>query len=159
MARGLYFEDLEVGQTLTTKGRTLTEADVVNFAGLSGDYNPLHTNAEFAAQTEFGQRITHGALGFSVATGLSYQAGFLEDTVMAFLSLEWKYSAPIYIGETIHCTMTISNLKLMKRLGGGKVVLDVKVIKQDDTVAQRGSWTLLVRSREAEAAAQAGESA
>lgn len=145
--RGLYFEDLEVGQTMTTRGRTITEADVVNFAGLSGDYNPLHTDEEFAKETEFGQRIAHGALGFSIATGLSYQLGFLEGTVMAFLGLEWKYSAPVYIGDTIHVTMTIKSLKLMRRLGGGKVVLDVKVLNQDGTVTQKGDWTLLVRSR------------
>ncbi len=149
MAKGLYFEDLELGQTLSTKGRTITEADVVNFAGLSGDFNPIHVDAEFASHTEYGQRISHGALGLSIATGMSYQAGFLEDTVMAFLSLEWKYSAPIFIGETIHCTLAITDLKLMRRLGGGKVTLEVKVIKQDDTVAQRGTWTLLVRSRDA----------
>ncbi len=144
---GLYFEDLEIGQSLTTRGRTITEADVVNFAGLSGDYNPLHTNEEFARNTEFGQRIAHGALGFSIATGLSYQLGFLEGTVMAFLGLEWKYSAPIYIGDTIHCDITITDLKLMRRLGGGKVVLGVNVVNQDGTITQKGTWTLLVRSR------------
>lgn len=155
MTRGLFFEDLQQGQELSTKGRTITEADIVNFAGISGDYNPIHTNAKFAAGTPFGQRVAHGALGFSIATGLSYQAGFLEETVMAFLSLEWKYSAPIYIGDTIHCTMTITELKLMRRLGGGKVVLDVQVLNQEDAVMQRGSWTLLVRSRAAEEAAAA----
>ena len=144
---GLYFEDLEIGQSLTTRGRTITEADVVNFAGLSGDYNPLHTNEEFARNTEFGQRIAHGALGFSIATGLSYQLGFLEGTVMAFLGLEWKYSAPIYIGDTIHCDITITDLKLMRRLGCGKVVLGVNVVNQDGTITQKGTWTLLVRSR------------
>jgi 3-hydroxybutyryl-CoA dehydratase len=147
MAKGLYFEDIEIGWHVDTKGRTITEADVVNFAGLSGDFNPLHTDAAFAAETEFGQRIAHGALGFSIATGLTYTAGFMEDTVMAFLSLEWKYSAPIYIGDTIHCDVTVKDLKLMRRLGGGKVVLDVKVLNQDGKVTQKGEWTVLVRSR------------
>jgi 3-hydroxybutyryl-CoA dehydratase len=155
MTRGLFFEDLQQGQELSTKGRTISEADIVNFAGISGDYNPIHTNAVFAAETPFGQRVAHGTLGLSIATGLSYQAGFLEETVMAFLSLEWKYSAPIYIGDTIHCTMTITELKAMRRLGGGKVVLEVQVLNQDDAVVQRGSWTLLVRSRAAEEAAAA----
>ncbi len=150
MPTGLYFEDMVIGQSLTTRGRTITEADVVYFAGLSGDYNPLHTNAEFAAQTEFGQRVAHGALGFSIATGLSYQLGFLEGTVMAFLSMEWKYSLPIYLGDTIHCAITVTDTKPMKRLGGGKVVLDVKVINQDGKVTQKGDWTILVRSRPAE---------
>jgi 3-hydroxybutyryl-CoA dehydratase len=159
MTKGLFFEDLQQGQKLTTKGRTITEADIVNFAGISGDYNPIHTNAEFAAGTPFGQRIAHGALGFSIATGLSYQAGYLEETVMAFLSLEWKYSAPIYIGDTISCEMTIAELKLMRRLGGGKVGLEVQVLNQDGAAVQRGTWTLLVRSRAAEEAAAASDQA
>lgn len=149
MPTGLYFEDMEIGQSLTTRGRTITEADVVNFAGISGDYNPLHTDAEFAAQTEFGQRVAHGALVFGIATGLSYQLGFLEGTVMAFLSMEWKYSLPIYLGDTIHCDIMVKETKLMRRLGGGKVVLDVKVINQDGKVTQKGDWTILVRSKPA----------
>ncbi len=147
MPTGLFFEDLELGQSLTTRGRTITEADVVNFAGLSGDYNPLHTDAEFAARTEFGQRIAHGALGLSIAIGLSYQLGFLEGTVMAFLELQWKYSLPTYLGDTIHCEIVVKELKPMPRLGGGKVVLGVKMINQDGKVSQRGDWTILVRSR------------
>lgn len=147
MPTGLYFEDLEIGQAMATKGRTITEADIVNFAGLSGDYNPLHTDAKFAAETEFGQRVAHGALGFSVATGLSYQLGFLEGTVMAFLELTWKYSAPIYIGDTLHCELTIKDLKPMRRLGGGKVTLEVRVLNQEGKIVQRGDWVLLVRSR------------
>lgn len=150
MAKGMYFEDLDIGLTITTKGRTITESDVVNFAGLSGDFNPLHVDSAFAAGTEFGQRIAHGALVLSVATGLTYQAGFMEDTVMAFLNLEWKYSAPTFLGDTVHCVVEVAELKLMRRLGGGKVTLDVKVLNQDDEVIQKGEWTVLVRSREAE---------
>lgn len=152
MARGLYFEELEIGWSVSTKGRTITETDVVNFAGLSGDYNPLHTDAEFASKTEFGRRIAHGALVFSIAIGLTYQAGFMDETVMAFLSLDWKYSAPIFIGDTIHCEVQIIDLKRLPRLGGGKVVLAVKVVKQDGTVAQKGEWVVLVRSRPEETA-------
>ena len=147
MTTGLYFEDMEVGRELITGARTITETDVVNFAGLSGDFNPLHTDAEFASKTPFGQRIAHGALGFSIATGLTNQAGFLEGTVMAFLGLEWKYSAPIFFGDTIHCEVAVKDLKLMRRLGGGKVSLDVKVVNQHGEVVQRGEWSVLVRSR------------
>ncbi len=149
MPRGQYFEDLAVGWKVTTKGRTITETDVVNFAGLSGDFNQLHVDAEFSRHNEFGQRIAHGALVLSIATGLTTQAGFMEDTVMAFLSLEWKYSLPTFLGDTVHCEVEIIDLKLMRRLGGGKVVLNVKVLNQDDKVVQRGEWTVLVRSREA----------
>lgn len=144
---GLYFEDMELGQALRTKGRTITEADVVTFAGLSGDYNPMHTDAVFAAGTEFEQRVAHGALCLSIATGLSYQLGFLEGTVLAFRSLAWKFSRPVFIGDTIHCELVVKELKALARLGGGQVTLGVKVLNQDGKVTQQGEWAVLVRSR------------
>ncbi len=147
MTGRLYFEDLQVGMTMTTKGRTITESDIVNFAGLSGDFNPLHTDAEYAAKTEFGQRIAHGALGLSIATGLANQLGFMEGTVIAFTTLDWKYRAPIFIGDTIHVEITVNQSKAMPASGGGFVIFGVKVVKQDNTVTQEGKWTLVVRSR------------
>ncbi len=147
MPKGMYFEELEVGWSVATKGRTINVADIVNFAGISGDFNPLHVDAEYAGTTEFEQRIAHGALVLSIATGLAYQEGFMEGTVMAFLSLDWKYSLPTYISDTIHVELAITDLKFMRRLGGGKVVLDVKVVNQDGKVAQKGEWTILVRSQ------------
>lgn len=147
MAKGLYFEDLAIGWTAVTKGRTVTEADVVHFAGISGDYNPIHTDAKFASETEFGQRVVHGVLGLSIATGLIYQEGMMEDTIMAFLGLEWKFSAPIFFGDTVHAEVEINALKPMRRLGGGKVTLDVKVVNQEGKITQKGEWTVLVRSR------------
>ncbi len=147
MTQGLYFEELPLGWSLSTKGRTITDADVVRFAGLSGDFNPLHMDAVYAANSEFKQRVAHGALGLSIATGLAYQEGFLEGTVIAFLELEWKYSLPIYLGDTIHVDLKLVELKPMPRLGGGKIVLDVKLMNQDGKAVQKGVWTLLVRSR------------
>lgn len=147
MVKGLYFEELALDWAVSTKGRTITEADIVRFAGTSGDFNPLHVDTEFASKTEFGQRIAHGALVLSIATGLAYQEGFMEGTVMAFLSLDWKYSLPTFIGDTVHVEIKITELKLMKRLGGGKVVMDVKVVNQEGKVAQKGEWTILVRSK------------
>ena len=81
---GRYLEDLEVGFTVKTAGRTVTEADVVAFAGLTGDFTELHTNEEFARQTPFGRRIAHGALIFSIAIGLTTRTNLLDDTVVAF---------------------------------------------------------------------------
>lgn len=147
MTGRLYFEDLQVGMTMITKGRTITESDIVNFAGLSGDFNPLHTDAEYAAKTEFGQRIAHGALGLSIATGLANQLGFMEGTVIAFTTLDWKYRAPIFIGDTIHVEIAVNQSKTVPASGGGFVIFGVKVVKQDGTVTQEGKWTLLVRSR------------
>lgn len=145
---GKYFEELQVGQTFTTRGRTITEADIVNFAGVSGDYNPMHTDAEYAGQTQFGQRVAHGMLGLSVATGLAYATGFMEGTVLAFTGLEWKFRAPVVIGDTIRVELVVSKTRESKAAGGGFVTLEVKVLNQRDEVTQKGSWTVLIASRE-----------
>lgn len=145
--RGLYFEEFEEGQTLETRGRTITEADIVNFAGLSGDYNPMHTNAAYAATTQFEQRVAHGLLGLSIASGLSYQLGFLEGTVIAFTGLDWKFREPIFIGDTIRAVVKVTKLREMKAAGGGFVSFDIKVLNQDDKVTQKGEWTVLVASK------------
>jgi 3-hydroxybutyryl-CoA dehydratase len=148
--RGLYFEDFTEGMQLETQGRTVSEADIVNFAGLSGDFNPMHTDAVYASGTQFGKRVAHGLLGLSVASGLSYQMGFLEGTVIAFTGLEWKFRAPIFIGDTIRVQVKITGRREMKAAGGGFVTFDVKLVNQDGTVTQKGEWTILVANRPAQ---------
>jgi 3-hydroxybutyryl-CoA dehydratase len=145
--QGLYFEEFGVGLSLETRGRTITETDVVNFAGLSGDFNPMHTNAEYSKNTPFGKRVSHGLLGLSIASGLSYQMGFMEGTVLAFTGVEWKFRAPIFIGDTIRVQATVKKVRAMKAAGGGFVTLDVKVLNQDDEVTQKGEWTVLMASK------------
>jgi acyl dehydratase len=147
--KGLYFEEYEVGQSITSQGRTVTEADVVSFAALSGDWNPMHSDAEFAAQHPFGQRVAHGLLGLSIASGLAVRLGFLEETALAFREIsEWKFSLPIYLGDTIHVRATVTETKPMPRLGGGLVRLKVEILNQDDKVIQRGTWGVLVRGQD-----------
>jgi 3-hydroxybutyryl-CoA dehydratase len=147
--KGLYFEEFEVGQSISSPGRTVTEADVVAFAALSGDWNPMHTDAEFAAKHPFGQRVAHGLLGLSIASGLAVRLGFLEETVLAFREIgEWKFSLPIYLGDTIRVRATVTATKPMRRLGGGLVSLKTEILNQDDQVVQRGTWGVLIRSRE-----------
>lgn len=147
---GLYYEEFEVGQKLTSDGRTITEADVVNFAGISGDFNPMHTNASYAATTPFGERVAHGALVFSIVTGLMYRTRIIEGTVIAFRSIdEWKFSAPVLLGDTIHCEMEVKALKDAGKLGGGLVTLGIKVVNQDGKAVQRGSLTVIVASQPA----------
>jgi acyl dehydratase len=146
---GLYFEEFDVGGSITSVGRTVTEADVVAFAALTGDWNTIHTDAEYAAQHPFGQRVAHGLLGLSIASGLAVRLGFLEETVLAFREMgSWKFSLPIYIGDTIHVRATVVATKPMRRLGGGLVTLKVEILNQDDKVVQRGTWGVLVKSRE-----------
>jgi 3-hydroxybutyryl-CoA dehydratase len=147
-ARGMYFEEFEIGTEVVSPGRTITETDVVNFAGLSGDYTQLHTDEEFAKGTLFGRRIAHGALVLSIATGLAFRLGFIEGTALAFRELTWKYSQPVYLGDTIHLKARCKELKPMPRLGGGLVVFEAFVINQEEKIVQKGEWHLLVASKE-----------
>jgi len=147
MPRGMYFEEFEVGVEVVSPGRTITEADVVAFAGLSGDYNQLHTDEEFAKGLMFGQRIAHGMLVLSIATGLAARLGFIEGTALAFRELTWKFSQPVFFGDTIYIKATCKELKPMPRLGGGVVKFDVRVANQDGKTVQRGEWQLLMASR------------
>jgi len=145
--RGMCFEEFQPGTEVVTQRRTITEADIVNFAGLSGDFNPIHTDAEFAKTTPFGERIAHGVLGLAVATGLGNQLGFLDGTALAFTGLEWKFKGPIKIGDTIRMTGKVKQTKAMRALGGGFVIFDVRVLNQRDEVVQQGEWTVLVKSK------------
>ncbi|MGD2206431.1 MAG: MaoC/PaaZ C-terminal domain-containing protein, partial [Anaerolineae bacterium] len=131
--KGMYFEEFEVGQSIISVGRTITEADVVNFAGLTGDWTQIHTNAEYAAEHPFGQRVAHGLLGLSIASALATRLGFIEDTVLAFREIaSWKFSLPIFIGDTIRMRATVTETKPMRRLGGGLVAFKVEILNQDD---------------------------
>ncbi len=107
--KSLFFEDFSVGQRFVTKARTVTEADVVNFACLTWDHNQLHTDAEYAAATPYGKRIAHGILGIAIHSGLAYQ--LTEESILAFLGLTWEFKLPIYIGDTIHVEQVVKELR------------------------------------------------
>lgn len=144
---GRYFEDFEVGDIMVSPGRTVTETDLLLFSGLSGDFNELHTNVEYAKGTVFGQRVAHGPLGIVMAVGLAGRFGYMEGTAQAFLSIEWRFKNPIFIGDTIHVSATVRRTREVKRLQGGLVVLDLAILNQRDEVVQQGTWTLLMKSR------------
>ena len=146
LARGLHFEEFEVGAAYTSPGRTVTESDVVAFAALSGDYNQLHTDAEFAKATFFGARIAHGLLGLSIASGLGSRMGFLEGTALAFLSLTWKFSKPIFIGDTIALQAKVAKKRAVSG-EAGIVVFDCALLNQRDEVTQQGEWTVMVKRK------------
>ena len=145
--RGLYFEEFEIGATMVTRGRTISEADLVQFAALTGDFNPMHTDAEYCKNSFMGQRVAHGMLTISYAVGQAYQLGILERTVLGFRGFEMKFSAPVYIGDTIHAELKVVEKKEARRLGGGIVTTEIRVIKQDGTIAQKGTMLLLMASQ------------
>jgi len=145
--RGRYFEEFVVGDKMTSQGRTITESDIVAFAGLSGDYNPVHTDAEFCKGSQFGERIAHGLLVLSVASGLAWQLGFMAGTADAFLSLECKFTGPTKIGDTLKVSAEVAQKRGMPGSTGGMVMFNVEVKNQRDEVIQRGKWNVLVRSQ------------
>ena len=147
--RGKYFEEFSLGQQALSAGRTVTEADIVAFAGLSGDFSEIHVNAEYARQGPFGQRVAHGLLGTSIAQGLLVQQGFMEGTVIAFRELTCKFSLPVFIGDTLQASAAVAELKAVPRLGGGLVIFDIEITNQNDKVVQSGRWTVLVASKPA----------
>jgi acyl dehydratase len=144
----LHFEDVEVGFRFETPRRTVTEADLVAFAGLSGDFNPLHTDAVFAADSIYGERIAHGALVLSLATGLRQRVGLFDGTLMGLLEIRsWRFKAPVLIGDTIRIANEVTELRPTSKPDRGIMVQRVEVIKQDDTVAAEGELVLLLRRR------------
>lgn len=146
--KGLFFEEFEPGQSITSAARTVTEADVVAFAGLTGDWTALHTDAIYAASQPFGERVAHGLLGLAIASGLAMRLGFLNETILAFREINaWKFSLPIRLGDTIHMRATVSDTKPARRLGGGLVSFEVQVINQEDKIVQHGTWVVLVKSQ------------
>ena len=147
MARGTYFSEFNLGQQFETVRRTVTEADVVLFAGLSGDYNPLHTDAVFAATTPFGQRVAHGMLSASISTGLAQTLGIFEGTTLALMEQVFRFKAPVFFGDTIRLRLVVEELTPSSKGGKGVVKFRSDVVKQDDGVVIEGTWTVMFRDR------------
>jgi len=146
--RGLYFEEFEIGQKTSTVGRTVTEADVVSFAGLSGDFNQIHTDGAYSATTPFGQRIAHGLCTMSIISGLITRTGVMEGTVLAFREiLEWKFSKPVFFGDTVRAEIEVLETKPFPRLNAGAVTIKIDVKNQKDEVVQTGKWSVLMLSK------------
>ena len=145
---GLYFEEFSVGQKVVTEKRTMTENDIMSFAALSGDNNRIHTDPEFSKTTTFGIQVAHGLLGLSIASGLAWQTGILDGTVIAFREInEWKFVKPVFIGDTIFVDLVVREMKALPRIGGGSVTITLEVKNQNEEVCHRGLWTVLMMSK------------
>jgi acyl dehydratase len=146
--RGRYFEDFEAGQKIITAGRTITEADLVNFAGLSGDYNQIHTDSEYSKVSPFSQRVAHGLLGVAISSGLATQTGVMEGTVIAFREIKnWKFIKPLFISDTIHVELDVKGTKAMSRIGGGSVEIELSVKNQASDTVMKGTWVVLIAAQ------------
>ena len=145
-AEGIFFEDLQLGQEFTSPGRTVTEADIVIFAGLSGDYNVLHTDAEHMKASIFGERIAHGLLGLSIQHGLAARGE--PAAAHGLLSgLKWKFKGPIKIGDTVHVLSRIASKKDGPDAGRGLVTVERRLLNQRGEVVQEGETEHLVERR------------
>ena len=147
-----YLDDLSAGQRFVSAGRTITEADVVAFAGLSGDFNPIHTDAEFAGDTVYGQRVVYGLLGLSIATGLLDRLGVFSGSAIAMLGIQnWTFTAPVFIGDTVHLELTILGVRPSRsKADRGVVERQFELKNQRGEVVQTGRIDVLVRRRPAE---------
>jgi len=145
-ANHLFFDDVEIGQQWLSPGRTITQADIVNFAGLSGDFNPIHIDHEFAKTTPFRQPIAHGLLVFSIGSGLGLYSPPMR--TLAFLGLkEWYFKQPVFIGDTIRVRTTVLGKEARSRGRRGQITWHKQLINQDGRVVQEGTTLVLVEGR------------
>ena len=144
----LYFEDVEVGFRFETPRRTVTEADLVNFAGVSGDFNPLHSDKLFAERSIYGERIAQGALVLSMALGLRQRTGLFDGTLMGFLEIRgWRFLLPVRIGDTIRVVTEITELQETSKPDRGIMAQRVDVLNQEDAVVQSGEFVSMLQRR------------
>jgi acyl dehydratase len=144
VARGLTYEEWEIGAVYETQARTITEADVVTFAGLSGDFNPIHTDAEAAKATPFGERIVHGMLTVAISTGMANQTGLMAGTTVALLEQNIKYKSPVKFGDTVHLRMEVTEKRETSKPDRGIVILAAQMLNQRDEVVVDMIWTQLM---------------
>jgi acyl dehydratase len=152
----LYFDDVEVGQEWQSLGRTITEADVVNFAGLSGDFNPIHLDRAFAGSTPFRRPIAHGLLVFSVASGLGLFCPPMR--TLAFLGIrDWQFKDPVFPGDTIRVLSKVLDKEVRGRGRRGVITWQRQIVNQEGTVVQQGVTATLVEGRGGKAGADSKE--
>ena len=145
----MWYEDAQLGIRFSTGARTVTETDVVNFAGVSGDFNEIHMNAKLMASSQFGARIAHGALVLSMATGLRSQTKLFNESIVAFAEIRsWRFQAPVFIGDTIHVENEIVERRVTSKPDRGLVVQRVEVVNQRGAVVQSGEMVTMLRLKE-----------
>lgn len=138
------FDDFELGQEIFTEGRSVTEAVVTMFAGVSGDMHKLHMNKHYGKRTIFGKNIAHGLSVLTVASGLIVQTGILESVIAFFGMQDWRFLNPVFFDDTIMVKMVVSEKRESSKKDRGNITLDIEILNQDDVVVQKGKWTLML---------------
>jgi len=147
--QGKYLDQLKVDDEFITPSRTITETDVVMFAGMTGDYNELHTSEEYMKNSQFGKRLVHGLLALSISHGLIFRLGILEGTAIALLGVDsWQFKAPVFFGDTIHVKVKIAEARASKtKPDRGVVKFYFEIVNQDGIVVQCGYKTLMMKRK------------
>ena len=146
--RGRYFEDFQVGDEFVTPARTITSTDIVNFACLTGDFNEVHTNFEYCKTTQFGEPIAHGPLIYGIMGGLQYSSGVNDGTMLALLQIDgWRMLGPVKHGDTIRMQARVLEKKESSKPDRGVVKFQRKCVKQDGTVVQEMTATLMYKRK------------
>lgn len=148
--KGMYWEEWEIGAEFESPARTVTEADIVMFAALSGDYNPLHVNEEYCKTTIFGTRIAHGPLVYAITAGLLFQLHLYDDTLIAFLGFEnLKFTGPVKPGDTIHAKVKVLEKRETSRPDRGVMKRELRVFNQRGEVVQEAVQNFLLKRKPA----------
>ncbi|MBT3311017.1 MAG: dehydratase [Desulfobacterales bacterium] len=141
--KGKYFEEADVGEKHKSSGRTITESDIVLFAGLSGDYSPPHTDDEFCKTTPFKKKIAHGLLTTSISSGLFTRTGVFQGTGLAHMGTTIKYTAPVYIGDTLHIEFTVGEKEEMDAERGW-LLINLETVNQDGKVVAKENMKMMI---------------
>lgn len=145
MSNDLYFGDFTEGRSFRSAARRIDERTVRAFSEVSGDFNRIHLDEDYARASPFGGRIAHGLLSLSAATGLLHDLEILRESVVAFTGIAWKFKAPVLLGDSISLTLTVSRRRAMGGRGG-LVFFEAAVTNQDGKTVQEGEWTLMVKA-------------
>lgn len=147
----IYFDDISIGQRYKTPGRTITEADIVNFAGLSADYNSLHVDDEYAAKSPYGARVAHGLLVLAVTSGLTTRLNFssrLSPSILGLLEVTCKWPNPTFAGDTVHVVVTVDDTYLTSSETKGIIELSRTTVNQRAETVMDSNWKLLIGRHE-----------
>ena len=146
--RGRTFDEFEEGEVIMTASRTITEADIMNFAGISGDFNPLHTDEVFMSRSPFGTRIAHGMLIMSIATGLANQLGPFEGTTIALMNMNIAYKGVVKPDDTVRLKLVVGEKKESKKPDRGVIIFNNEVLNQNDETVIETQWTLMMSRKQ-----------
>lgn len=146
--RGLYYEDFVIDEEYESPGRTITETDLVMYAGLSGDFNQLHTDEEYCKRVSmYGKRVVHGLFGLTLVEGLKSRVGMFEGTSLASLQWSWKFLKPLFVGDTVRVCWKITSKRETSKPDRGIITEFLQLMNQNDEATGEGEHLVLMQRR------------